>query len=409
MADHRKPAGTDDTPAIFDQMDALMARHRGSGPDQSIPVLREIAVPPGQRNTRGGSDAIPVLTEVESMIGDDFMFSPEEIHPPEHEPVYEPPPAASRAHEASPARSVAPVEPEHIPMLDAPLLPEAPRRAAPVAPPPPAPEPAPAPKASSFDTGFDFPLLELDEPAAKPVAPVRQAPPPAPVQQAAAPRPTVVAPVPPPPAPAQDEAFMPELTLNFDFSPPEENAKAPATPIVTSMANSAARSAEAAQAEAASRLAASSGYMSAPTVGLSIELPADEEPAPVPPPAMISMESQTVGLRIEVPHAQSGNPPSAERRSSAVTSSPFAAASPVVANEPAQPAAPPPPAVDPAVLANELMVLLKPHLEKMVRVEMSRQIASIHSAAIKNVLSVLQPKLGPLVAQAVRQVLSKRS
>lgn len=407
MADHRKPAGPDDTPAIFDQMDALMARHRGSGPDQSIPVLREIAVPPGQRNARGAPDAIPVLTEVESMIGDDFMFTPEEIHPPEQEPAYEPPPV-SRAPEApAPIRQtptlvavpkppvVMPADQAPIPMMDAPLLPDAPRRAAPPvqsAPPPP-----------SAGSGFDFPLLDLDEPETKAPA-------------AAPPRPVAIVPTPPPRPPvaapaaapaAQDEQFMPELTLNFDFSlPADDRAKATAAPVHTSMVNSAARADAAEQAEAASRLAASSGYMSAPTVGLSIELQPDEEPAPEPPPAMMSMESQTVGLRIEVPHAQSGNAPGTERRASP---RPGDAAPPPAASALTEPAAPPPPAVDPAALANELMVLLKPHLEKMVRVEMSRQIASIHSAAIKNVLGVLQPKLGPLVAQAVRQVLSKRS
>ncbi|WP_374357111.1 hypothetical protein, partial [Chitinimonas sp.] len=83
------PFEFDDTkpPALLGKMDALIARHRGSGPDLSVPVLTDLA-------PAAGAGAIPVLTEVDPIIGDELMFTPEEIRPDDFAPPPEPRPPA---------------------------------------------------------------------------------------------------------------------------------------------------------------------------------------------------------------------------------------------------------------------------------------------------------------------------
>ena len=193
----------DEPPAVLGKMYALIARHRGNGPDPSVPVLTDLAATsaPGE---------IPVLTHVEPVLGDDLMFTPEEIRPDDFAPPAPPPaaaPARQQALAAPTPASTAPVIEDLIavPPLASPRPVTAPAPAvAPVAPPVTARAAPPAPP-----TDFDFPDLVI--PTAKPAA--------------AKPAPAA------PTAPVPAGPLMPELSLNFDFPPPaEEKPKAAPVP-----------------------------------------------------------------------------------------------------------------------------------------------------------------------------------
>lgn len=354
------PSDSEPSPPIFSKMDALMAKHRGAGPNQSIPVLTEIASPFWNENTaKGKADAIPVLTEVATMIGDDLMFTPDEIRPDETEA---PAPAAAPAVEQAQRLAVPAAGRE---ASAAQVLTQAPVAARPA---PPAAEKPPV------ANDFGFPDLRFDDSALNTPA-AKSAPP-------------MAASV---PKPIANELLMPELKLDFDFAPPPET-------LGTGTRSAAAPSPAAVPSPNPGMTRA---MMESHTIGLRIDLPTESED--LPPTASV-FESATVGLRIDVPPEP-------------VTPPPARPTPPVVAAHAAPPAPPPLAAATPrpastmpeaGALANELMAALKPEIEKMVRAEMSKQIALLHSAAIKNVLVSLQPKIGPLVAEAVRQVLARR-
>jgi hypothetical protein len=231
------PLDMDSEPSpMLGKMDALIARHRGSGPDPSVPVLTDLASAAAPGN-------IPVLTEVAPVIGDDLMFTPEEIRADDS--ALAPPPARPSAPQPAPA-----------PLAAQPAA--APAQAAQASARPAIPSPSQRP------TGT--PVVE-DLIAVPPLAGARRDPATAPAQPAAAksaqtaptapsgfefpdlPIPSAV----PKPKPAMTSAalpampggqLMPELSLNFNFTEPadtpEPTAPAPvaaaATPATTAIA-----------------------------------------------------------------------------------------------------------------------------------------------------------------------------
>jgi len=192
----------EEPPAVLGKTDALIARHRGNGPDPSVPVLTDLAstAPAGE---------IPVLTHVEPIIGEELMFTPEEIRPEDFAPPAPPP-----LQHAVTAPSIAPpptARPQTPPAPTEDLIAVPPLKPArePIAAPVPAPA-APAATRHAPPAEFDFPDLTL--PTARPAA---SKPAPAPV-------------APPPSVPAGQ--LMPELSLNFDFALPADEPPQVATP-----------------------------------------------------------------------------------------------------------------------------------------------------------------------------------
>lgn len=294
-----------ETPAVLGKTDALIAKHRGQGADPHVPVLTDLAADSALGD-------IPVLTDIEPIIGDELMFTPEEIRA-EHRPAKPVEVPATAAPIASPptatAKPAAAVEPSSIELLD--LTPVAPSKPA-----------APAPTAAALPE-FDFPELTL--PTLKPAASPRPSPAPA-----------------PPPLPSGP--LMPELALNFDFSPPPEDKPS----------------------------AAPSPIPAAP-------------PAPVPPsPApQLAPASPVASLADDMLNELSIELPDE--------------AFPVAM-----------PSIDPARLAQEVLASLRPEVEKLLRAEMARQVAGLHAEALKRTLGALQPQLDKLVRTRIDEALKQR-
>ncbi|WP_139256073.1 hypothetical protein [Chitinimonas taiwanensis] len=292
-----------ETPAVLGKTDALIAKHRGQGADPHVPVLTDLAADSALGD-------IPVLTDIEPIIGDELMFTPEEIRA-EHRPAKPAEAPIAAAPIASPptptAKPAAPAEPSSIELLD--LTPVAPSK-------PTAPAAAALPE-------FDFPELTL--PTLKPAASPR--PSPAPVT---------------PPLPSGP--LMPELALNFDFSPPPEDKPS----------------------------AAPSPIPAAP-------------PAPVPPsPApQLAPASPVASLADDMLNELSIELPDE--------------AFPVAM-----------PSIDPAQLAQEVLASLRPEVEKLLRAEMARQVAGLHAEALKRTLGALQPQLDKLVRTRIDEALKQR-
>lgn len=246
-----------ETPAVLGKTDALIAKHRGQGADPQVPVLTDLAADSALGD-------IPVLTDIEPIIGDELMFTPEEIRA-EHRPTKpaEGPPAAAAPSPSPPtpmSKPAAPAEPDSIELLD--LTPVAPSK-------PTAPAAAALPE-------FDFPELTL--PTLKPAASPRPSPAPA-----------------PPPLPSGP--LMPELALNFDFSPPPED-KPSAAPSPTPPAAAPVPPSPAPQLKPASPVASLAEDM---LNELSIELPDEAFPVAMPSidPAQLAQDV-LASLRPEV-------------------------------------------------------------------------------------------------------------
>ena len=74
----------------------------------------------------------------------------------------------------------------------------------------------------------------------------------------------------------------------------------------------------------------------------------------------------------------------------------------------AEPAPAPAPVLDVAALAQELVAGLKPELERMVRIELGKQLAVVHTESLKRTLSALQPQLDKLIRSRLEDALKKR-
>lgn len=181
-ADFPKLDPDSEAPAVLGKADALIAKHRGQGTEANVPVLTDLVAVPAQ-------GAIPVLTDIAPIVGEELMFTPEEIR------AEAPPPKAAELPPAAPSvfapsrPAPAPVEDSSIDLLE--LPPPEPSKPAPPSAPPPA---------------FDFPELTLPDLHAAP--PART----------------------PPPPPAVSGPLMPELALNFDFAPPPDETVKPSAP-----------------------------------------------------------------------------------------------------------------------------------------------------------------------------------
>ncbi|GAA5784199.1 hypothetical protein [Chitiniphilus shinanonensis] len=150
----------DSVSPLFNKMDALMARHRGSGAgtavEEDIPVLTEML-----------DDDIPVLTEViaakpaEPPADEGLMFHPDDFLPPPRQPQ-SPPPASPVAQPAAASPSVF----LDLPLLDLDALLADPAPFGPVedtAMPQGEPPPAEAPVAEAAAEEIDYPTLEWED------------------------------------------------------------------------------------------------------------------------------------------------------------------------------------------------------------------------------------------------------
>lgn len=346
------PAPDPDTepPAVLGKMDALIARHRGSGIDPNVPVLTDL-------DPADAFGEIPVLTNVAPMVGDDLMFTPDEIRAefPQELPTNAGPAPVWRHSPDGP-----PTEVTDLPVVgDAPMLPESP----PIVP---APRPAAAARpAASLNPAppvLDFPELVL--PGSKPAV-AKLAPAPAP--------------------PPVSGPLMPELALNFDFSLPDEPAATalPASP-------PAAVPAPMPPIRPAAVAPATTPQALAPAVSAAPAVPPKPVAAPpatvvpaglVIPPASTSrlVSDEVPELSIELDAASEALHPSNAL-----------------------------PAPDPAELTAAILTSLKPEIEKLVRGELAKQIASLHVEVLKRTMGALQPQLDKLVSGKIEEVLNRR-
>ncbi|MFC4161137.1 hypothetical protein [Chitinimonas lacunae] len=487
MADQPKPLDPADLdsglPPLLGKMDALIARHRGSGPNQTIPTLTEIAP-----ITRTGD--IPILTDVAPTHGDDLMFTPEEIRPDSFDSTPTPPapaPAPAATGSAQPAQAPAPrpsPAPTTLADFDLPTFEFA-------VPPPPAPPPQLNEPVLDNLSNLSMPELMFDFEA----EPVEEAPPvPAP-QAAPAPR-VAPAPIPqaapapqPAPAPApipqavptpQAAPLAPQVATHLATEPEFSENKATLGELTIELPEVDLRLA----AEAAPVISDSDYVDSSPEVELTLSLDAGEPPAP----QVIDLAHKThyathADLTISLPEAPRGVRPFVERRPAvpldtapdaelppvSLTPPPLRAANPALVTPPAvtappppapaptvvlptaapavaaptrealappprpavvpppalTPAAPPPalktvapapllepavpaaPLIDSAALCAQLAAALRPELERMVRSELSRQVATLHTEAVRRSLAHLQPALQKLVEEKVNEALNE--
>ncbi|WP_269532752.1 hypothetical protein [Chitinimonas sp. BJYL2] len=347
MADQPSDWNLDsEEPAVLGKMDALIARHRGTGLDPNVPVLTDLApATPSQ----GG---IPVLTSVESVFGDDLMFTPDEIRAiPANPPAANAPAPAASAPPVAPAASVKPATatPASPPRPAVPAMPDM------IAVPDLNAKPKPAVVTAPPAPMFDFPELKLPESkpaAAKPATPIGPA------------------------APAPGDLLMPELSLNFDFPSPDEPKTAAAKPVP-------------APAPVPPPPAAS------PTLAPSIA------PAPVAAPAVAPRAAPVTAAAMPAPaSAVPVTAPAATR----LTSDAFPELSLELHESPdAQDAVP-----DVAAMAGSVVDSLRPELERMVRAELTKQLAVLHAEAVKRTLGALQPQLDKLVTSRIDDALKGR-
>ncbi|GAB3243032.1 hypothetical protein [Chitinimonas naiadis] len=346
------PAPDPDTepPAVLGKMDALIARHRGSGIDPNVPVLTDL-------DPAEAFGEIPVLTNVEPMVGDDLMFTPEEIRAEAPPIVLAPPapvwkPTSSAAAEAAglPAAAAPAEPPELLDLAPEPVAPPPPKPAATLNPPPPV---------------LDFPELLL--PSSKP--PVAK---PAPISA---------------PSPLAGGPLMPDLALNFDFALPDEPAAvapkpAPVAPVVVAPVPAPVRAPVAPVAPApampstpVARAASAAPQPLVPSVAAAKTAAAP--PVAAAPASQVLVSEDFPELSIEI------GPVDAEQTLAAG------------------------PAIDPAALTAELMVSLRPEIEKLVRSELARQIAVLHVESLKRTLGALQPQLDKLISGKIEEVLKR--
>ncbi|HEY9100824.1 hypothetical protein [Chitinimonas sp.] len=349
MAESYPPPDPDtEPPAVLGKMDALIARHRGSGVDPNVPVLTDL-------DPADAFGEIPVLTQVASVVGDDLMFTPDEIRA---EYPADTPAAPAPQWRHSPDGP--PTEVTSLPVVDeAPVLPDS----RPIVPPP-AATPRPAATLNPAPPVLDFPELVI--PADKPaIAKPAPAPAPSPVSG----------------------PLMPELALNFDFSLPDEPATAPAKAAPTSAAPPSIAPASVVRPVApppqalAPAISATPQANPAPLVATAAAPAVPAAPfkplAPAAPVAKLVSE-EVPELSIELDAADEIHAADAL------------------------------PAPDPAELTAAILTSLKPEIEKLVRGELAKQIASLHVEVLKRTLGALQPQLDKLVSGKIEEVLKRR-
>ncbi|GLR15216.1 hypothetical protein GCM10007907_40060 [Chitinimonas prasina] len=384
MADFPSLGPDTEPPAVVGKMDALIARHRGSGLNPNVPVLTDL-------DAGDLSDAIPVLTQVEPVVGDELMFTPEEIRgelPSSLDSLGAPPTRA-----AAPAPVAAPVAADPVAPSPRPA-PAAPQVAAPVAPPPTAPAPpVEAARPASPAPSFEFPELtipSLDAPPAKELA-----------------KPAV--PQSQPHSPLADGPLMPELSLNFDFSPPPEEpraapAPAPAPAVVPAAPLVAAPVAPAPVVAATPQPVPAPAPAPAPvTPAVPATKPAAVPVAPVAPPTAPAV-APAAPVATASPPAMSPASPSPRSGVTVLVSDELPELSLELDEDHAEPA----PVLDVAALAQELVAGLKPELERMVRIELGKQLAIVHTESLKRTLGALQPQLDKLIRSRIEDALKKR-
>ncbi|PHV13501.1 hypothetical protein [Chitinimonas sp. BJB300] len=332
--DFSLPDSDDDAPNVVGKTDALIARHRGQGHDANVPILTDLAAD----STPGG---IPILTNVAPMVGDELMFSPEEIRA-DARLSGTPAPAS-----AAPAKPVAPT---------------------PAAAPAPKPQEPARTAAAPAKAEFDFPELSLPSftPPARPPSPP----------------PAVAA-----PSPLSDGPLMPELALDFDFTPPPDESSHPAPARPPAAAPVAVPIPIPAPVPIAAPVPAPvAAPVAAPAV-VRVAAPAPTPvAAPVPPPAVVA------------------SPPPAPQPQQFYAADEMVGLS-IELTDDAFPVARPP--IDPAAIAAEVLAGLRPEVEKLLRTEMARQVAVLHAEALKRTMGALQPQLDKLVRTRIEEALKQ--
>ncbi|QDQ26200.1 hypothetical protein FNU76_07420 [Chitinimonas arctica] len=346
-------------PALLGKMDALIARHRGSGLDPNVPVLTDL-------DAHGAVGDIPVLTHIAGG-DDDLMFTPEEIR--------NDPPSALES--LAPART---------PPLGAPA-----RQAAVSVPPPPVPAPAmvappvpakPVEPKPGVVSSLDFP--ELSIPTLKP----------------AEVKPVAIN----PPSPLSDGPLMPELSLNFDFAPPpEDKSLAPGSAAMVPVAAPVPVPAPApAMAPVPAPIAAAPVTPAAPVsppLNDQMALLAAAMAAPPIPRAVVEAEREAMARPSTLVLVSDEFPDLSIELDDALALAQAEAAA--VAAVQAAP-------IDPAVIVAELMGNLRPDIEKLVNAELKRQVTTLYVEALKRTLGSLQPQLDKLITAKVEEALKQR-
>jgi hypothetical protein len=390
MADEPKPLDAADLdaalPPLIDKMDALIARHRGLGVNPQIPTLTEIAP-----QTEHGD--IPVLTDVAPTLGDELMFTFEEIREaPPVRPAAAPKAVPAAAGPAAPPDRPASGETKSLYAV----------RVAAVS-----PETPPAPIDDLPPLDFDF--IRPAPTAAKAPTPIAAHPP-------TPPMPATEPPLPPLETQAP-ELLMPELT--FDFELPSIEPAAPVPPPVVEPEPPALH------VEREATVA-----IEVPAAAPLTALPLSVEEAPLP---AAQPEAMVATLAIEAT-PQAGDelvflPPSEDEIDARVAAAETKRAAlallriqppPAVPATPAAtitledapltvaPAEPAPPPIDAAAVAAQLLAVLKPEVERMLKVELARQVAALHGEAVQRAFAALHPQLETLIVEQVKRALDRR-
>lgn len=389
MADEPKPLDAADLdaalPPLIDKMDALIARHRGLGVNPQIPTLTEIAP-----QTEHGD--IPVLTDVAPTLGDELMFTFEEIREAPVRPAAAPKAVPAAAGPAAPPDRPASGETKSLYAV----------RVAAVS-----PETPPAPIDDLPPLDFDF--IRPAPTAAKAPTPIAAHPP-------TPPMPATEPPLPPLETQAP-ELLMPELT--FDFELPSIEPAAPVPPPVVEPEPPALH------VEREATVA-----IEVPAAAPLTALPLSVEEAPLP---AAQPEAMVATLAIEAT-PQAGDelvflPPSEDEIDARVAAAETKRAAlallriqppPAVPATPAAtitledapltvaPAEPAPPPIDAAAVAAQLLAVLKPEVERMLKVELARQVAALHGEAVQRAFAALHPQLETLIVEQVKRALDRR-
>ncbi|MBL8508514.1 MAG: hypothetical protein JNM11_08590, partial [Chitinimonas sp.] len=212
--------------------------------------------------------------------------------------------------------------------------------------------------------------------------------------------------------------LMPELSLNFEFAPPPEEPRAapvaaplptvaPAAPLVVAPV---APPAPAPVVAATPQPVPAPAPAPAPAPVTPAVAATKPVPAPVPVAPVVPSPAPVVAPAAPVATAPAPaiSPASPSPRSgvTVLVSDELPELSLELDEDHAEPA--PAPVLDVAALAQELVAGLKPELERMVRIELGKQLAIVHTESLKRTLGALQPHLDKLIRSRIEDALKKR-